>query len=389
MMCYPVRYLVRNLRPPPAPPAQQQTSAWRVSRRLVHLPRLPVTQPSRRPAALLLVDASRAGRVCGRRDVHLCLPHHRGCALSCSVHAGDASSGFCSCLTAGARQTCTPSASQAVLRLCASTTPPRPPSRPPTGRKVRLQTGAALRGLGKLTGDTVRHMVSLPLDEYGLAKGVTGTLDAHHAADEGLTASFSHLYEAASKVSANLATARAMLLAVETEWNVYSRSESLPACLAMQQRARVPAPAAVHAPGPQPPAAHHLTAVALAACAAGPGLTCAHRPLTTLPLHPPQQPTSSREKPTTCCATCATPTCPASCRCSTRCSRAACHCGECEGIADATGRRCRRCRRCLCGVPPWCTVLSRARLCFRLCLPAGRCRRWASSSNQRQTCWLM
>lgn len=77
------------------------------------------------------------------------------------------------------------------LTLTPTARPLMPPHVPPSnlqtqpGRKVRMKTAESMRALGALTSATMRHMAGLPLDEDGVPAGVTGTLDAHNAADTG------------------------------------------------------------------------------------------------------------------------------------------------------------------------------------------------------------
>ena len=50
---------------------------------------------------------------------------------------------------------------------------------------MRLNTAGAMRQLGALTSDAVKHMVSTPIGEDGLAVGVTGRLEGVNAIDTG------------------------------------------------------------------------------------------------------------------------------------------------------------------------------------------------------------
>lgn len=133
---------------------------------------------------------------------------------------------------------------------------------------MRQKTAEALRRLGELTSATVRLATSVPIGEDGLVAGVTGTLDGHNAVDTGaarlpfpharshaartleagsrrphtplsffssalsyhagLVAAFKPLYDEASKVSADIATSKALLHVVGTEWDPYATSHSFP-----------------------------------------------------------------------------------------------------------------------------------------------------------------
>lgn len=103
------------------------------------------------------------------------------------------------------------------------------------------------------------------------------------------------------------------------------------------------------------------------------------------PTRPTAQPTCSRERRTTCCATWPPPTSPPSCPCSTPCSPAACRCGAAPPLAAAAlavlpllpprRSRCSTCRSCApaalrgvqpCGQQP-CTLLP-------ACPPVRLCR---------------
>lgn len=146
---------------------------------------------------------------------------------------------------------------------------------------MQVKTAEAMRKLASLTSATVRHMTSMPIDEEGLAQGVTGTLDGLNAVDTGvffffffrwegcraqgsrqstlaleavpiavtaieawhrqeslthlnshhalppagLAGAFKPLYDTALQVSTSISQTRALLLVVGTEWNAYSSCE--------------------------------------------------------------------------------------------------------------------------------------------------------------------